>query len=178
MKLKGKRIVLSLITDQDISDMHRLFSNPQVARYNTIGIPENEAKTQSLLVDILTPPKEAHTAMSWTIRSEDHTFLGEVGINLAPRRYRKAEIHYSLLPEYWGKGYASEAVNMIVKFCFDELNLHRIEAGVAVGNLASIRLLERMGFTKEGRKRKVLPLLDGWSDNFHFGILDTDRRIE
>jgi RimJ/RimL family protein N-acetyltransferase len=49
-----------------------------------------------------------------------------------------------------------------------------MEAGCAVENYASIRVLEKVGMQKEGRRRKVLPLQNGWSDNFEFAILDGD----
>jgi RimJ/RimL family protein N-acetyltransferase len=62
----------------------------------------------------------------------------------------------------------------MLDFGFNTLNLHRIEAGCAVENIGSIRVLEKCGFTKEGRGRKVLPLKSGWSDNFEYAILETE----
>lgn len=62
----------------------------------------------------------------------------------------------------------------MLEFGFTELNLHRIEAGCAVENTGSIRVLEKVGMIREGRKRKVLPLKNGWSDNFHYAILSSD----
>ncbi|HMB61757.1 MAG TPA: GNAT family protein, partial [Eudoraea sp.] len=74
----------------------------------------------------------------------------------------------------WGKGYATEAVRAVLKFGFRVLKLHRMEAGCAVDNIASIRVLEKVGMQMEGQRRKVLPLQQGWSDNYEFAILDTD----
>ena len=177
MVLTGKKTLLSPLTQEDIPDMHRLFVDPQVMRYNTLGAPENIEATRKILAPMLQIDQEA-TAISWSIRQhENNLFAGEIGISLAPKRYRMAEIHYSLLPDYWGLGLASEAVHNVVEYCFRTLDLHRIEAGVAVENLASIRLLERTGFTREGRKRKILPLQNGWSDNFHYGLLVEDVRF-
>ena len=72
------------------------------------------------------------------------------------------------------KGYATEALKEILRFGFDQLNLHRIEAGCAVENVASIKVLEKAGMQREGRKRQVLPLKSGWSDNFEYAILAAD----
>ena len=85
-------------------------------------------------------------------------------------------MHYSLLPDYWGQGYATEAVRGLIGYAFEELGLHRLEAGVATGNLASIRVLEKAGMTREGLKRKILPIRGTWVDNFHYAILDEDER--
>ena len=64
----------------------------------------------------------------------------------------------------------------IIEFCFNELKLHRIQAGCAVDNISSIKVLEKSGMTKEGRGRQVLPLSNGWSDNYEYSILDTDLK--
>ena len=61
-----------------------------------------------------------------------------------------------------------------MQYGFKELRLHRIEAGCAVENFGSIKVLEKVGMKKEGRKRKSLPLKSGWSDSFEYAILSTD----
>ena len=64
----------------------------------------------------------------------------------------------------------------MVDFGFGELKLHRIQAGCAVENLSSIKVLEKNGFRYEGRRRKILPLKSGWVDNYEYAILETDER--
>jgi ribosomal-protein-alanine N-acetyltransferase len=54
------------------------------------------------------------------------------------------------------------------------LKLHRIEAGCAVGNFASIRVLEKVGMTNEGRKREILPIRGKWIDNYFYSILENE----
>ena len=98
------------------------------------------------------------------------------GLNLASQKFKSGEIWYKLHPNYWGKGYATEALNRALDFGFDELKLHRIQAGCAVENIGSIRVLEKVGMTREGHKRKILPLKSGWSDNYHYALLETDDR--
>lgn len=110
--------------------------------------------------------------IAWTIReSISGDFVGELGIRLAATRFQMGEIYYNLIPTMWGKGYGLESCEALLHFAFTNLRLHRIEAGVAVENARSIRLLKRLGMTQEGRKRKILPLQTGWSDNFIFAIL-------
>lgn len=62
----------------------------------------------------------------------------------------------------------------VLDFGFGVLKLHRIEAGCAVDNIASIKVLEKAGMTKEGMKRKKLPIRGKWKDNYFFAILEED----
>jgi len=75
-----------------------------------------------------------------------------------------------------GRGLATEAVKTLLLYAFDQLKLHRVEAGCAVDNKGSVRVLEKSGMQLEGRKRKVLPIRGTWSDNFMYAILAEDMR--
>ncbi len=83
---------------------------------------------------------------------------------------------YKIHPVYWNKGYATETLIAVINFGFDHLKLHRIQAGCAVDNTGSIKVLEKAGMTREGRGRKILPLVTGWSDNYEYSILESDKR--
>ena len=102
--------------------------------------------------------------------------IGLFGLKLSNNKYHRGEVWYKIHPEQWSKGYATEALRRVIDYGFNEHKLHRIQAGCAVDNLASIRVLEKAGMTKEGRGRQLLPLKSGWSDNFEFSILETDER--
>ena len=84
------------------------------------------------------------------------------------------EFYYKFFPEYWGNGFATETVKRIIQFGFEDCKLHRIEAGVATQNLASIKVLEKAGMKCEGIRRKILPIRGEWKDNYHFAILEDD----
>lgn len=175
MKLETLRLLLYPLSVADIPNIHTLNSEPEVARFNTIGIPGNIRDTEKLLRPLFNKANKEKRNYSWAIRSrESDVFIGEIGMSLSPKRYKMGKLFYNLLPNFWGQGYATEAVNALLHFAFTELNLHRMEAGCAVDNLASIRVLEKVGMQREGRRRKVLPLRDGWSDNFEFAILEED----
>jgi len=179
MVIESERLKLIDLNEADLEDIFQLHSSQEVARFNTIGIPLDSEVTRKVIAPLLKPSgNNRKKDYSWTIRDKKtNEFLGEIGISIAPERYRRATLHYSLLPRYWGNGFATEAANSLIKYCFEELKLHRIEAGCAVDNLASVRVLEKLGMCLEGRKRKVLPLKDGWSDNFEFAILKEDFNI-
>lgn len=93
---------------------------------------------------------------------------------LGKANFKNAEVWHKILPEHWQQGFATEALTQLLNFGFTDLRLHRIEAGCAVENSASIKVLEKVGMTREGCKRKVLPIRGNWVDNYFYAILDTD----
>jgi len=97
-----------------------------------------------------------------------------LGIRLTTDKYNKGEIHFSLIPKYWNKGYATEAMQAIIKHDFKTLNLHRIEEGVAAQTMNSIKLLEKIGMTRQGMHRKILPIRGEWVDHSGYTILEED----
>ena len=86
------------------------------------------------------------------------------------------EVWYKIHSDHWKKGFATESLKAVIHFGFENLKLHRIQAGCAVENTGSIKVLENAGMIREGRLRQVLPLKSGWSDNFEYSILETDTR--
>ena len=100
--------------------------------------------------------------------------MGLFGLKLGNKKYKRAEVWYKIHPDYWKKGFATETLRKVVVFGFESLKLHRIQAGSAVNNIGSIKVLEKAGFSREGRGRQVLPLKSGWSDNFEYSILESD----
>jgi len=176
--LETERLWLREFKWKDVPLVHKLHQYPEVAIYNTLGIPTELTQTRDAMKraieDQENPDRKYY---SWAILHEGtQEFLGEAGMSLAPDRYKKGEIYYSLLPEHWGKGYATELVKGMISFGFDGLYLHRIEAGVAVENVRSIHVLEKAGMIREGVGRKILPLSTGWSDNYSYSILDSDPK--
>ncbi|MGR3764353.1 GNAT family N-acetyltransferase [Rossellomorea sp. NS-SX7] len=83
-------------------------------------------------------------------------------------------VGYSLSQKQNGKGYATEAVQLAVDYAFQELKLHRVEAGVMLHNIASMRVLEKSGFHKEGIFIKNVKINGKWEDHQHFAIVNPE----
>ena len=175
-QLLSKRLQLRLIQQSDIEAIHKLQSLPEVDKYNTLGIPKDLEETKAVMASSFEDLKqEVITRYTFVIESLDNKeFIGLIALNLGNPKYKSAEVWYKLFPKYWGNGYATEALKCLLDFGFNKLKLHRIEAGCAVDNLGSIKVLVKSGFSYEGRKRKVLPLKTGWSDNFEYSILEDE----
>lgn len=176
MHLKTTRLLLEELQPDDVAAIHELHSFPQVDQYNTLGIPSSFDQTESLLAQWL-KLQAAAPRQSYIFKVKEANkvaFAGLIALSLGKPNFRTAEVWYKLHPNCWGKGYATEALRQVLAFGFNELKLHRVEAGCAVGNKASIRVLEKAGMQKEGSKRKVLPIRGEWVSNYEFAILEED----
>jgi ribosomal-protein-alanine N-acetyltransferase len=93
----------------------------------------------------------------WGIEIKGHQgIIGTIGFNALFTKHKRAEIGYELHPEYWQKGYATEAVSEVISYGFKELDLTRIGAVVFIENVASNELLIKLGFEKEGVLRNYM----------------------
>ncbi len=158
--------------------VHHLHSLPEVDEFNTLGIPDSLATTEHLLTDWLVQQQAAPRTsyIFYAQRIDSKEFVGLIALSLGKANFKNGEVWYKFLPAHWGQGLTTEALTELLKFGFDHLRLHRIEAGCAVENVASIRVLEKAGMTREGRKRQILPIRGNWVDNYFFAILETDRQ--
>lgn len=178
--LLSDRLRLRLIGESDLMAIHDLHSIPEVDEYNTLGIPKDLAETKAVLATWLAKqegPEITQYTFAIELKEEETAMLGLIALSHLNPKYRRAEVWYKFQPKSWGKGYGTEALACLINFAFDQLHLHRIEAGCAIDNIGSIRVLEKVGMQREGRKRQVLPLKSGWSDNFEYAILESDKPV-
>ncbi|MBN1116582.1 MAG: GNAT family N-acetyltransferase [Bacteroidales bacterium] len=178
MKLTTDRLILKEISRKDLHKLHELHSAAEVDEFNTLGIPENIKATKKILKSMLKARKK-HPRSSYTwkiILKETKEFIGLCGMTLSNDRFKLGEIYYKLFPVFWGKGYATEVSKALIITGFNVFRLHKVEAGVAVNNVKSIKVLEKSGMTREGLRRKILPIRGEWVDNYHYAIVEDDLR--
>lgn len=180
LTLHTERLQLVLISHSDIAFIHDLLSREETDQYNALGIPKSIDETAALVEPWITEnqhdPLVNHTWIIKDLKTNEN--IGLFGLKLSNNKYQRGEVWYKIHPDQWNKGYATESLNGVLNYGFENCSLHRIQAGCAVDNIASIRVLEKVGMIKEGRGREILPLKSGWSDNFEFSILESDNRIK
>ncbi|TCP57571.1 RimJ/RimL family protein N-acetyltransferase [Tumebacillus sp. BK434] len=104
---------------------------------------------------------------------ENDRLIGDIGIHMIARGpCQSAFVGYSLDEEHNGKGYATEALRLVVDFGFHDINLHRLQADAAPENPASYRVLEKAGFQREGTERKNLLINGKWQDHLQYAIIN------
>ena len=97
--------------------------------------------------------------------AETGSLGGMARIGVGSVRHRSANIGYGVAPAFWGRGIASEAAALIVGFGFEHLGMHRIWATHHPENVASRRVLDKLGFREEGRRRDDRTIGGQWSDS-------------
>lgn len=102
--------------------------------------------------------------------------VGDVSLyHISRGALQRCLIGYSLDKQYNGRGYTTEAVSLTVEFAFNELKLHRVDAGVMLSNIGSMRVLEKVGFHKEGIEQKGVKINGEWEDHQIFAIISDNN---
>lgn len=178
MTIQTDRLYIEEITWDDAESVHAIHSIPEVDEFNTLGLPKDLEETKNLIKSAIEDQtNKTRTQFAWIVRlKESKTIIGLGGMFLTADKFNMGEIYYKLIPEHWGNGYATEIARALVNFGFNQCNLHRIEAGAAVENINSLKVLEKTGMTKEGIRRKILPIRGQWVDGYQYAIIEDDER--
>jgi ribosomal-protein-alanine N-acetyltransferase len=120
----------------------------------------------------------AGTAMRWWLylKGEPNVLVGSIGLNgIARGPFQNALLGYALDGELQGQGLMQEGLSAVIAYAFSaETNLHRIQANVRPDNLRSLRVLERLGFEREGFARDYLYIQDKWHDHMMLALRNAD----
>lgn len=108
-------------------------------------------------------------------QNADEAILGVVEISQISRgNFQSAYLGFRIGAEHAGKGVMTAALRLVLRYAFDTLRLHRLEANIQPGNDASISLVRRAGFTREGFSRRYLKIGGRWRDHERWAILRED----
>ena len=172
--LEGACIRLRGIQESDIDSLFRLFSEPEVMRYWSRG-PMTDRQEAVTYAQSVLEGFSRRDQLSWIVAdAESDAMIGTTSLYEINPQHGRAGLGYALLPEYWGKGLAKEAITLALCYGLLELGLHRIEADTEPNNARSNRILETLGFKREGLLRERFQHPDGLQDSLIFGLLKTE----
>jgi len=172
--LRGSNVILRWLTADDVDALYEIFSNPEVARYLAIPRQQSRADTEQFL-DSIHEGFRTSSLFQWGVERAGRV-VGTCTLAGLDWQNRRAEIGFVLARDVWGQGLMPDALTAVIDHAFNDLELHRIEADVDPRNIASLRLLEKLGFRQEGYLRERY-LKDGEiQDTVFFGLLRTDSR--
>jgi len=173
--LRGKLVVLRPIQRSDIKYFLKWFNDPEVTQYLSMYLPMTEMAEEKYIEDLA---NRASTNVSFVIEAidgEKTVPIGTVGLHQINIKDHHGTFGISIgEKDYWSKGYGTETARLVIKYGFEELNLHRIGSGAISFNERSLRLHLKVGFKEEGRQREAMYRKGLYYDHVMFGILRTE----
>jgi RimJ/RimL family protein N-acetyltransferase len=174
MLIVTERLVLRRFRPSDAATLSAYRSDPDVARYQSWSAPYPLEEARATIAGLAGGDPSQPGWFQYAVeRAGDKAHIGDVGVDLKENR-RQAEIGFTLAPAYQGKGYAAEAVRGVLTDLFEVRGLHKVSAEADARNKASARLLERVGFVREGLLRQHTWIKGEWTDDLLYGLLGAD----
>ncbi|WEG18830.1 GNAT family protein [Alkalihalophilus pseudofirmus] len=169
--LRSKRIHLRKVTEGDVELYHSWRNDVEVMKTTSPYIDSYTLEeTRNFVQHILIGSVDSKSYMIVDISSGET--LGIISLVQLDMKNRNAECIIDIgNKEYWGKGYAKEALTVLLDYAFYEVNLHRISLKVYSMNEKAIHLYKKLGFKEEGVSREVLFREGKWHDLIHMGVL-------
>jgi ribosomal-protein-alanine N-acetyltransferase len=169
--LTTDRLILDRTVEADAERLFLLRSNDEVMRYVERPRPQN---IDDALDNIRSMDQKImdNEAIAWAIRLKGNPdLIGVIGYWRAKPEHYRAEVGYMIMPEYWGSGITSEALQAVLQYGFTAMELHSVEADINPDNEASRKVLQKAGFKSEAFFRENY----FWQGKFYnsevFGLL-------
>lgn len=174
--LHTARLRLRPFAGTDANRLFALHSNADVLRYWDAP-PWTERARAELFIAACHEMAEEGTGTRLAIdRASDDSFIGWCGVTRWNPEYRSASLGYCLDGAAWGHGYATEAARAMLQWAFDTLHLNRVQAEADTRNAASARVLEKLGFVREGTLREDCIVNGEISDSWVYGLIRREWR--
>jgi len=149
-ELTTERLLLQQVLPEDQQFIFEGLSHPEVIPF--YGVRYNSFEATKAQMDWYEQIYKEGTGISWKmVEKQTGKNIGDISVYLYKPEHKKAEIGFWLLPDFWNKGFATEAMTAVLHYWKEEKALHRMEAFVEEGNTASSKLLEKAGFQYEGK---------------------------
>jgi [ribosomal protein S5]-alanine N-acetyltransferase len=168
--LRGDRVAVREFRPGDVDAVHAIIGDERVTRTLSFD-PRTRVQAEQMISRAIAsqgqrPRVEYYLAI---ILPDDDVLIGFV--RLALGGVQAAKLGFALSADRWGKGYATDAARIMIRFGFDQLQLHRITAAVGPDNTASHATVDRLGFTREGTLRDHVFTNGAWRDSVLYSIL-------
>jgi len=173
-QLASRRLVIRRFTAVDAEAFASYRSDADVARYQDWMCPYPVSKARQFIASL--QPLAPGTPGAWfqfaVSLASSGALIGDVALCAGPAASREAELGFTFATAHQGQGYATEAVGAVLQYAFAQLAMHRVSARTDARNLRAQRLLERLGFRREGELR------ENAITDFLYAQLDSEWRPE
>jgi RimJ/RimL family protein N-acetyltransferase len=168
--IETERLLIREFRHSDLDSVHEYSGNPEVTKY----IPFEPSSIQQAMafleqaIEKQSIPDRTDYELAVELKQENKV-IG--GCRMNKETDIQAHLGFLFNQKYWGYGFATETAKALVDFGFSKLNVHRIFAHCFIDNLASVKVLEKVGLVCEGRLRENMMSEGKYSDTFVYGIL-------
>jgi len=155
--LETSRLILKKISSEDAEDMFEYASDPEVTKYLSSWEYHKNIEDSLKFINLLLSRYEKGNPSDWGVYlKENGKLIGTCGFSFIDEKNMVGEVGYVLGRKYWNKGIMTEAVRKVIEFGFEKLNLNRIQARCKVENIASERVMQKVGMKFEGVLREAV----------------------
>ncbi len=174
-EISGKLIKLRIHKRSDVDDIYKNIRDKEIQKY-TLKIPFPYTKTHAIdFIKQTTKNRKLKTAYDFAITEIDEDkVIGGISLMKIDYQHKNAELGYWLGKNYRNQGYTTEAIELILRFAFNELKLNRISVRLWEKNSASIKVLKKNKFKKEGLLREAVYKFGKWENDLIFAVLKRD----
>ncbi len=177
--LKGEKVILREVRRSDITNFLKWFNDPEVTQYLGPYLPLTEMFEQKYIEDMAVRSTTDVPMVIEAIGKEGPVPIGTIGLHRISPKDHEGTFGIGIgEKEYWSHGYGSEAALLMIKYGFEQVNLHRIASGVFSFNERSLRMHRKIGFKDEGVRREALFRNGRYWDMVEFGYLATEWRVK
>lgn len=170
VSVTGQKVRLREFSADDLDRVHALIGDGRVTStlsFDTRSREESETMLTGVLVRAAQTPRTEYYLAA--CRPSDGLLVGFARLGLSG--VRAAKLGAAVHADYWLNGYAADAVQLIIKFGFTKLGLHRITAAIGPDNRVSLAGVERLGFRSDGRLRDHVFTNGAWRDSLLYSLL-------
>jgi RimJ/RimL family protein N-acetyltransferase len=170
---RTQRLLLRPFTPGDLDAFHAIYGREDVTQYLDHG-PRSRSEAAGMLerISAMTAIDDAGGALRLAaVLPESGTVIGDFSLWTASDEHAQGEIGFVLHPDRQGHGYALEAAREMLRIGFEEVGLHRIVGRCDAANLASARLMERLGMRREAHFRENQLIKGAWSSELVYAVL-------
>jgi RimJ/RimL family protein N-acetyltransferase len=171
-RIESERLRIRRFKDSDLASFMAYRNDPEVARYQSWDSCDEQEAGAFIREMESAPAGVPGEWFQFAIEpKETAVLIGDCALRVDAHEPYRAEIGFTLARVHQGKGFASEAVSVLLDYAFDTLGLHRVVAIADCRNAPSVALLERVGMRREGHFLENVWFKGGWADEYLYAVL-------
>ena len=175
LSLVGLGVVLREFRQPDSHDALSVIGDDRVTKY--LSFDSRSLEEAAAMIEAAIERARQEPRVEYYLAIAELTSDRLIGfVRLALTGVRAAKLGYAVAADYWGRGYATEALRLMLEFGFEQLALHRVTAAIGPENDVSIAVVRKLGFNHEGRLRDHVFTNGSWRDSLLYSILEQEWR--